>query len=199
MSARFQFGVLLALLALVGMRAACAAQPAEVVDEDPSAVFRFDPISNELVAVPAAEVRPGFIYYHFNPRLNRRVWSLATANGGFEYAMAPDSVQPARLLDLHATPEQLRSELVENAPEVAKIMDIRGGIAYVRLTADQRWVLVRQPTIANVYDLETLRRWEWHGERRVAVMHTAGYDWLLVDGKFVPASYRAAFASGCCW
>ena len=78
-------------------------------------------------------------------------------------------------------------------------MDIRGSLAFVRLTDDGTWTLVRQPTIANVFDLETGRRWEWHGERRVAVIHTGGYEWSLVGGKFVPMTFAVAAPYSCCW
>jgi hypothetical protein len=83
-------------------------------------------------------------------------------------------------------------------------MDTRGGRAYVTLDDAGAWQLLQRPTIAAVYDLETLRRWEWHGGRRVAVLHSYGDDWLLIDGKFAPASYGPAFGyayggARCCW
>jgi hypothetical protein len=174
------------------------AQPAVEPVDDPATVYRFDPFLDQLVAVPAEEIKAGFTYYRHHPGMGRRVWSLATPDGEFEYAMAVGSVVPARALDLRATPAEMERELSEEAPELKRIMDIRGAIAYVRLADEQTWKLVPQPTIPSVYDLATLRRWEWHGERRVAVMHTGGFDWLVVDGKFVPASYAVpAWAS--CW
>jgi hypothetical protein len=174
-----------------------AGQPPEA-PTDATTVYRFDPLRDELVAVPAEEIAPGYVYNRYSPTMGRRVWSLALEGGGFEFAMAPGSVQQAALLDLRATAEELREELLEQAPELAKIMDIRGAVAHMRLTEDDRWELVQQTTISSVFDLETSRRWEWHGPRRVAVMHTTGYEWMLVDGKFLPAViYPRPWEIGC--
>lgn len=173
-----------------------AQPPAPPVDT--AAVYRYDPLTDTLVAVTAEEIKPGYVYNRYNANMGRRVWSLAREGGGFEYAMAPGSVQQAALLDLRATEEELRDELNERAPELAKMMDIRGAVAHVRLTDDGRWELVRQMTIGSVFDLETGRRWEWHGPRRVAVMHTTGYEWMLVDGRFLPAViYPRPWELGC--
>ena len=198
----------LLLVLLFGACAACRAQLAaaqeaavdragvdrETVDRD--AVQRFDPIVDQMVDVPPAEVKPGFLYNHFHEGLGRRVWSVAAPGGGFLYAMAPGSVQPARALDLRATEQQLRAELLERAPELAQVLDIRGGTAFMRLTPNETWEVVRQSTIANVFDLETGRRWEWHGVRRVAVVHMRGYEWMLVDGRAVPS---AGYGMVECW
>jgi hypothetical protein len=174
------------------------AQPAAQATVDPATVYRFDPFRRELVATPPEEIKPGYAYFRHHPGMGRHVWSLATADGGFEYVMGVGSVAPARALDLRATPAEMQRQLAEEAPELKRIMDTRGTIAYVRLADERTWTLVPQPTIPSVYDLESLRRWEWHGERRVAVMHTGGFDWLQVDGRFVPASYPVR-AWGSCW
>jgi hypothetical protein len=171
---------------------------------DPAAVFRYDPFAQQNVAVTAEEIQPGFIYYRYSESLKRHVWSLAREGGGFEYSMAPGSVLQARQLDIRATVEQQRQALQAWAPEMAQIMDIRGARAYVKLDDAGHWQLLRRPTVAAVYDLATLRRWEWHGGRRVAVLHSNGDDWLVVDGKFTPASYGVAFGyawggATCCW
>jgi hypothetical protein len=196
-------------LALFTQAASHAAAPADQAEADRAVIQRFDPFTDALIAVPPAEIKPGFLYNRFSASLGRRVWSLALPGGGFEYAMAPGSTQPARLLDLRATEEQMREELLERAPDLARVLDVRGGTAFVRLLPDDKWQVVQQPTIANVFDLETSRRWEWHGVRRVAVMHTLGYEWSLADGRFVPgitsiagvsgyaSGYAPGYASGC--
>lgn len=186
------------VLALVVAERVIAAQaPAPPID--PALIVRFDPLQNQMVPVPPAEIKPGFLYNHFNARLNRRVWSLATEGGRFQYAMAPGSVMYARALDLRATPAQLRETLNARAPDLAKMLDVRGALACVRLLEDGTWTLVRQPTIANVFDLETGRRWEWHGERRVAVVHTGGYEWALVNGGPVPVTVYPVMSAAMCW
>jgi hypothetical protein len=195
-------------LALLTQASSQAQAPANQGEVDRTVIERFDPFSNALVAVPSAEIKPGHLYKRFSERMGRRVWSLALPGGGFEYAMAPGSTQPARLLDLRATEQQMREELLERAPDLAAAIDVRGGTAFVRLMPDDTWQVVQQPTIGNVFDLETSRRWEWHGARRVAVMHTLGYEWSVVDDTLVPAitsiagasGYRSGHAAGsCCW
>ena len=79
------------------------------------------------------------------------------------------------------------------------MMEVRGGVAHVRLGEDESWTLVRNATIPNVFDLETGRRWEWHGQRRVAVVHTAGYEWQFDDGKALPAFYLLGGGASTCW
>ncbi|HYO23493.1 MAG TPA: hypothetical protein VEQ85_00935 [Lacipirellulaceae bacterium] len=179
-------------MAATAVFAAClptarAQEPIAGLTNDPQIIQRFDPLSTTMVNVVASEIKPGYLYHRYHAGLARRVWSVAAPGGGFLYAMAPGSTQPAWMLDLRATPEQLRNELDARVPGLLQLMDTRGAAAFVRLTTGGTWELVPRPTIANVYDLETLRRWEWHGPRRVAVMHTSGYEWLQVNGQFVPA------------
>ncbi len=179
--------------------------PAAAPADDQTAIYRYDPFLREMIAVPTEEVKPGYLYTRFSPQLKRRVWSVARSGGGFEFAMATGSIQPAWRLDLRATAERQMEELRARAPELAQVMDIRGSRAFVQLDDAGEWQLVVRRTIASVYDEETLRRWEWHGERRVPVMHTLGYEWLLDDGKFTPATigesaYGFAYAAhSCCW
>lgn len=197
-----RLGFVMALsFAWLAARPVAAQTPAEPPADDLATVYRYDPFQDRLIAVPPEEIKPGNAYYRHHRGLGRRVWSLATADGGFDYAMAVGSVIPARALDLRATPAEMQRELAEQAPELKKIMDIRGTIAFVRLVDERLWRLVPQPTIASIYDLATLRRWEWHGDRRVAVVHTGGYDWLLVNGEFAPASYPVATwaTASACW
>jgi hypothetical protein len=160
--------------------------PAPVLASD--GIYRYDPFERNFIAVSTSEIKPRFLYYRPSPLLRRHVWSVADEQGRFVYAMAPGSVQYAQALDLRASFERQREELYRSAPELARSMEIRGGQALVALNDADRWELVQQSALPNVYDLETLRRWEWHGPRRVAVLHTFGDDWLLVKGKFIPAS-----------
>ena len=122
MSPRCVLAPLAIAIALAAPRPAHA-QPAppvahvgpQLAAADPAAIFRFDPFLAQVVEVPAAEVKPGYLYNHYHPQLRRRVWSVAVEGGGFEYAMAPGSTQPAQMLDLRATPQQQREELIARA------------------------------------------------------------------------------------
>jgi hypothetical protein len=200
---RFHFialAVLAFLLAMPNHRVCNAAPMVDPLEVNRTLIQRFDPFMNKLVEVQPAEIKPGFLYNRFSERMGRRVWSAALPGGGFEYAMAPGSTQPARLLDLRATEQQMREELLERAPDLAQVLDVRGGTAFVRLMPDDSWQVVQQPTIASVFDLENGHRWEWHGVRRVAVMHTLGYEWSLAAGKFVPAvMYGPVPGASPCW
>ena len=102
-----------AILALAAAAPAARSQPPATPAplDDPAVVYRYDPLNEQLIAVPAEEIKPGYVYNRYHPLLRRRVWSHAVAGGGFVYAMAPGSVQPARALDLRATPQQLRDAL----------------------------------------------------------------------------------------
>lgn len=185
-------GVCLAACVLTGVQGARGeGESATLAAAERTDIFRYDPFQDKVVPVPADQVKVGFLYNRFSPRLSRRVWSVAV-EGGFLYAMAPGSVAPARQLDLRATPDEMRRELTENAPDLAAIMDVRGGLAYVRLRPDDRWELVQVPTIASVYDMADGRRWEWHGQRRVAVVHTTGNEWTLTGGRFWPVTYAGS-------
>jgi hypothetical protein len=165
--------------------------------DDRTTILRFDPFENKLVPMTANEVRPGHLYNHFNTRLNRRVWSVAVEGGGFDYSMGEGSTEPAAMLDLGGTFEERRATLERTAPGLLEMLRQRGGVAYVRLNAAQGWELVPFKTIASVWDLETLQRWEWHGSRRVAVIHTFGDTWIRVDGRYEPAPI-GAYASFPC-
>jgi hypothetical protein len=200
-----------ALSTLLVIAASAVAQepvvPAPEPTDDPAAVLRYDPFSKQLIAVPQNEIKPGYVYNRFSAPLNRRVWSIAGADGEFLYAMAPGSVQAAWQLDLRASRERQMQELIAQAPELARMMDDRGARAYVRLDENDAWQLVPRITIASVYDLETLRRYEWHGQRRVNIVSSTGYEWLQSDGEFVPATYEAFYPASpwrqpgefCCW
>jgi hypothetical protein len=196
-----------ALLTLSMIAATAAAQepvvPAAPPTEDRAAILRYDPFIKQLVAVPLSEIKPGYVYNRYSAPLRRRVWSVAGENGEFLYAMAPGSVQAAWQLDLRASRERQFQELIAQAPELARMMDDRGARAYVQLDENDVWQLVPRITIANVYDLETLRRYEWHGQRRVSIVSSTGYEWLQVDGEFVPATFASptwgASAAACCW
>jgi hypothetical protein len=166
---------------------------------DKTSIFRFDPFQNKLVPVPVADLKPGYLYNHFNATLGRRVWSLAVRGGGFLYAMGPGSTQPGNRLDLRGTLQQRTQLLEAEAPSLADTIRRQGGGAFIRLNATEQWELVPFTTIASVYDLEDGRRWEWHGDRRVAVLHTYGADWQIVEGKFVPASIGAGAWEYCAY
>jgi hypothetical protein len=183
------WGIGMSLLLIAnGLLAALGPVTARAEDADQE-VKRFDPLALELVVVPAAEVQPGKIYSHYSKRLGFRVWALAREDGTFSHALGEGTTQPTIRFDLPYSTEQQMEMVAAAAPRWAKAMEQIGSNIHVRLGADQKWKLVQHVTIPSVYDLETQRRWEWHGDRRVAVGHTAGYRWLVEAGRYQPASH----------
>ena len=150
-------------------------------------VYRVDPNSRELVVVPADELKPGFVYKYFHRELGRHVWGIAKENGGFEYAFGPGTQQSTQAFDLRISELQAQALVNERVPGLVKAMKSTGRNILLQLGEDDQWSIYPSSSIPKVFDLETSRRWEWHGDRRVGVMHTHGYSWQYRDGKHYPA------------
>jgi hypothetical protein len=147
-------------------------------------IKRFDPVQGDLVTVQ--EPIPEKIYNHYSDRLSRRVWAFARSDGNFSHAMGEGSTQNIKHFDFPYSTEQQQAIIAEVAPRWARSMQYVGSEAYVRLDSEQTWKLVQHLTVPSLFDLETMRRWEWHGQRRVAVGHTGGYRWRVVNGRYLP-------------
>ena len=117
------------------------------------------------------------------------MWGIATEEGGFRYAMGEGSVQSVKSFKIRFTPEQEAQILESLAPTLKRYLESTGRGASARLDADGRWQLIHTSSISKVYDQLTMRRWEWHGQRRVAVRHTAGYEWVIIDGEYRPVIF----------
>jgi hypothetical protein len=150
------------------------------------AVYRYDLLLQKLLPVPAKERKAGHVYYRFHPGRGRHVWSIATADGGFRYAFGPGSVQQTRQFDLRASPEERQRQLQARAPELARLLEIQGSLPTVRLGADDRWELNAGPSVTSVFDLDTGRRWEWHGTEPVGVIHSGGPRWRAAEKDYLP-------------
>ena len=157
---------------------------------DRAVVYRYDPFRRLLVPTPKSEWKPGHVYHRFSERLGRHVWSIATADGRMEYALGPGSVHPARNFDLRVSEAERQRELEAREPELARRLAILGARPTARLAADGTWTLDQTPGAARVLDLETGRRWEWHGDRRTGVVHSGGNAWVVVGDRYRPAFVR---------
>lgn len=157
---------------------------------DRAVVYRYDPFRRLLVPTPKSEWKPGHVYHRFSERLGRHVWSIATADGRMEYALGPGSVHPARNFDLRVSEAERQRELEAREPELARRLAILGARPTERLAADGTWTLDQTPGATRVFDLETGRRWEWHGDRRTGVVHSGGNAWVVVDDRYRPAFVR---------
>lgn len=151
-------------------------------------VRRFDPRVGEFQPVAPEEVVPGKIYNHYSPQHGRYVWAFAEQGGRFSYALGPGSAESPRNFDLASSEEETLQVLKAAAGEDwVKAMEREGGRGKVRLGADGRWSVVKGRMIRSHFDLDSGRRYEWHGARRVAVIHSNGDQWAFVDDWYVPA------------
>jgi len=188
--------VIACLLALVFGRPIPAAEPEPIpaakatpranAGRDRRAVYRLDPVTETLEAVPAAAFRPGHVYNRFDPALGRWVWSKADAAGRLRYAMGEGSMQPARMFDLRGTDAERQRALEKRAPELARLMAIQGARPMLVLDAEGRWGLGPTPCVSSVFDTATGERWEWHADEPARVVHGGGRRWQVVEGRYRP-------------
>lgn len=164
---------------------------------DPALIYRFDPLLETFSPIAATAIKPDHIYHRFSPALDRWVWSKASAERRLEFAMGPGSVQPAFLFDLTATMEERRRVLEARAPDIARFYSIQGARAAVILGADGKWNLHGIQSLGHVYDLETGRRWEWHGDHRAEVVHGGGSVWEWHEGTYLPATLAGGLSADC--
>jgi hypothetical protein len=169
--------------------------------DDGRGILRWDPIDDRVVPVPEEELKPGCVYSHYSPRLNRRVWSYVQQNGEFWYALGEGTTLEARRLDIRATTAEAIAKLEETDPELARGMEQYGRIVYVTLTGDGQWTINPTAKHLTIYNLESGRRWErvcqkhpdrgntWQPgpARFIPVVHTWGYRWGARNGQYVPA------------
>lgn len=155
---------------------------------DRGTVYRIQPPGHRLVAVPTNEIQVGFIYKYFNSQLSRHVWGIAAEEGGFAYAFGRGTMQPANRFDIRLSTNETQQLLTQQAPGLSKLLERTGRKLFVRLGDADEWEIHPASTIPRLFDQLTGRRWEWHGRRRVAVMHTGGYQWREEGGHYVPAT-----------
>ncbi|MDZ4657654.1 MAG: hypothetical protein SH868_08750 [Bythopirellula sp.] len=164
---------------------------AQVVSaDDHEGIFRPHPdLENvELVRVTAEEIKPGLVYNYYNTQLNQRAWGFAKEGGGFEYAFGEGTIMPTNKFDLQLSREMQARVLNERAPGLLRQLNNVGRSAAVQLNGKGVWELLQFPSSARVFDLTTGLRWEWHGDRRLAVLHTGGNLWHIVTGEYYPVT-----------
>ena len=154
----------------------------------PDTIYRLDLFTETLRPLPASELKPGAVYFRYSASSGRHVWSRVRADGSFEFAMGAGSVQPAWRFDVREGREEQLRELELRAPELYKRLITQGARPMLRLDDQGRWQIDLASNEGRVFDLETGHRWEWHGGRRVAVVHAGGRSWTHQAGKFSPVS-----------
>lgn len=165
---------------------AAEATPDRDAGRDRTQVYRYDPMTGTLVVVAANRIRPAGIYNRFDPGRGRWVWSKAAADGSLRYAIGPGSVQQVRYFDLQGTAAEQRRALEKQAPELARMLTIQGARPTLELDEQGIWQLGPTPHVSAIYDEATGQRWEWHGDRPSAVIHSCGRLWTYADGDYLP-------------
>ena len=183
--------VALSLLALASV--STAAEPTDTVR-------KFDPRTRELIKIDPKEVVPGKIYNHYDQRQGRYVWAFATEGGEFSYPLGPGSTESPHNFDLVTSSVQTEQLLEAEIGDWANALRNVGGDILVSLKNDGKWEVLPIRSTRSHYDLNTGRRWEWHGKRRVVVGHTNGYSWRFDGEKYDPVNPWLSNAEpcGCC-
>ncbi len=167
-----------------------SAADAGLAAEEPqiAAVRRYDPRNRSFVSVAATQIQPGKIYNHLSQRQGRYVWAYAKVGGGFDYALGIGSTELPSNFDLVTSSQQTKKLLEDAAGTWFERSQQEGSTIFVRLGADNVWHVASGRTIRSHYDLNTGRRWEWHGNQRAAVVHTNGYRWTTSGDRYLPAN-----------
>jgi hypothetical protein len=168
--------------------------------EDRARVYRPQPEfgAGQLVPVAPEEIKRGFAYNYYHERLGRRVWGFARQDGSFQYAFGEGTMVPLNRFDLQLAPQTAQGLLEQSSPGLGQRLAVTGGTPGVMMTAEGTWQLLPFSTSTAIFDIETGHRWEWHGERRVAVLHTLGDQWQVVSGRYRPLNGAIAIVpSGC--
>ena len=173
--------------------------PSLADDAEPeSTVRKLDPRTREFKPIDPEEGIAGKIYNHFNQQRGRYVWAIALEGGGFSYPLGPGTTESPTNFDLVTSAAQTRELVDEAAGAWAEASRRLGTEVLVRLQENNRWEVLRINSIRSHYDLDTGRRWEWHGKRKVAVSHTNGYVWRYHDQKYEPGNPWLSSTCGQC-
>lgn len=160
-------------------------------------IYRVQPRGLQLLAVPIDKLQDGMVYKYYQPQLGKHVWGIFDKGHGFRYAMGPGSRQPTDRFDLQMSAEQKLSILKTEMPGLSESLLRTGRDVFLRLDEQDQWQLLPSSSIPRIYDQLSNRRWEWHGNRRVAVMHTAGYLWRWQGDRYHAVGPRAPGSSQC--
>lgn len=175
-----------ALLALLIVPSSLSAQ--DIPADDHEGIYRLHPDLETIraILVPPTEVKPGFVYNYYHAGLKQRAWGLAKEGGDFEYAFGEGTTIPTNKFDLQLTPQMQERVVEERAPRLMRELDTIGRSPAVQLDSQGHWSLLKYPSSSRVFDMATGQRWEWHGMRRLAVLHLGGNLWHIVNGEYQP-------------
>ena len=153
---------------------------------DKDTVYRLDLFTETLKPQLKKDLKVGAVYFRFSTLSGHHVWSRLSEENMFEFAMGPGSVQPAWRFDIREGKEDQLRLLEERSPELYKRLMVQGARPMIKLLDNGRWDLDLASNEGRVFDIETGNRWEWHGGRRVRVVHTAGKSWIYANQIYHP-------------
>ena len=153
---------------------------------DKDTIYRLDLFTETLKPQLKKDLKVGAVYFRFSTLSGHHVWSRLSEENVFEFAMGPGSVQPAWRFDIREGKEDQLQLLEERSPELYKRLMMQGARPMIKLLDNGRWDLDLASNEGRVFDIETGNRWEWHGGRRVRVVHTAGKSWLYANNMYHP-------------
>jgi hypothetical protein len=156
--------------------------------QEQDAVRQFDPRSGEFLKVDPADVSAGEIYNHYSSRHERYVWAYALEDGSFSYPLGPGTTESPRNFALAMSDAEME-QLLRSAGNTVGRSWVENQEIRVRLGVDDKWsVLATAGSNRSHFDLNSGRRWEWHGSRRMPVSHINGYTWRYDSGRYVAAN-----------
>ena len=153
---------------------------------DKDTIYRLDLFTETLKPQLKKDLKVGAVYFRFSTLSGHHVWSRLSEENMFEFAMGPGSVQPAWRFDIREGKEDQLRLLEERSPELYKRLMVQGARPMIKLLDNGRWDLDLASNEGRVFDIETGNRWEWHGGRRVRVVHTAGKSWIHANHMYYP-------------
>ena len=153
---------------------------------DKDTIYRLDLFTETLKPQLKKDLKVGAVYFRFSTLSGHHVWSRLSEENVFEFAMGPGSVQPAWRFDIREGKEDQLRLLEERSPELYKRLMVQGARPMIKLLDNGRWDLDLASNEGRVFDIETGNRWEWHGGRRVRVVHTAGKSWIHANHMYYP-------------
>lgn len=153
---------------------------------DKDTIYRLDLFTETLKPQLKKDLKVGAVYFRFSTLSGHHVWSRLSEENVFEFAMGPGSVQPAWRFDIREGKEDQLRLLEERSPELYKRLMVQGARPMIKLMDNGRWDLDLASNEGRVFDIETGNRWEWHGGRRVRVVHTAGKNWKYANHMYYP-------------
>ena len=181
--------------------------------DDPGLVYRFVPIVIEselgqrVTPVADEDLKAQRVYYRYHHALGRHVWSVRGNDEQYYFAMGEGSTLRIELFDIELSSQERLDVLEALAPRLKRKLEeperASSTTIYLRLDADDQWRLVQDSPTAraqSVFDRGSGHRWEWHGARRHAVLHTTGDMWQIIDGRYLPIHTlpQRYLNDGCC-